>query len=677
MAVGYRSVLSVPPGSNALGITRELVGTWLTSKMVKSKDNAALVAAAGLSFEESFQRRLSDALSITNIVVNDGSGGSEQLIRLDETPRDGETWRVNVIASRCESADRREQTISVEVDPLHLTHDEAVMITGAPGLMDSLLERHALWSGQTRVTAAPIPLRGDQGGHSARRAIMDPTRQVSVVVASPVPGTPTEPWAEAIKALTKDARGVSTALVLDDPALERLNRLLPPWLCMEPGEVRTFAPRVNPQDETDGLRHRRLSPGTFQRHLSTHPRSGDLRVDSRFTRVHAHRARVQFLDQPLSDDARALAHLARSAELRLARDAATQVPRKPVTLLAPAVRPAPPRVDAPIAPTPRADTPLEAPCPAPKPAPAPTSTSSSTTSTTQEALLWMDSLRGFVGELMGDAELNEVSISLLIEHVRESAQQLDAEKQRRKVAEAQLETALRTQDDTEAEAGGLQSEVDDLEELLAQAEKERMQAVAVAEALRERAQERQDWEALTRADLASHDDPWEDVPETVLDLVARIDGTPEAITQNVVFTGDADLVAEVDLQSRSSRYATSFWDNVRALDAYATLRQSGYSGSVHQYLASAENGYKCPRARHVPTESPSVQNRQSWNQERRRPVPTSVDESGFAYMYAHFRTTGTGTFAPRLHYFDDTAKTGKIYIGYIGRHLSNTRTSSV
>ncbi|PZP18296.1 MAG: hypothetical protein DI613_22860 [Kocuria rhizophila] len=289
----------------------------------------------------------------------------------------------------------------------------------------------------------------------------------------------------------------------------------------------------------------------------------------------------------------------------------------------------------------------------------------------------MDSLRGFVGELMGDAELNEVSISLLIEHVRESAQQLDAEKQRRKVAEAQLETALRTQDDTEAEAGGLQSEVDDLEELLAQAEKERMQAVAVAEALRERAQERQDWEALTRADLASHDDPWEDVPETVLDLVARIDGTPEAITQNVVFTGDADLVAEVDLQSRSSRYATSFWDNVRALDAYATLRQSGYSGSVHQYLASAENGYKCPRARHVPTESPSVQNRQSWNQERRRPVPTSVDESGFAYMYAHFRTTGTGTFAPRLHYFDDTAKTGRIYIGYIGRHLSNTRTSSV
>ena len=678
MAVGYRSVLSAPPGSDALGITRELVGTWLTDKMVKSKDNSALVAAAGLSFDESFQRRLSDALSITNVVVDDGRGGSEQLIRLDESQRKGETWRVNIIASRRELSDRREQTISVEVDPLHLSHDDAVMITGAPGLMESLLERHALWSGQTRVTAAPVPLRGDQGAHTARRAIMDSMRQVSVVIASPVPGTPGEPWVQAIKALTKDARGVSTALVLDESALERLNQLLPPWLQLEPGEVRTFAPHVDPHDETDGLRHRRLSPATFQRHLSTHQRSGDLRVDSRFTRVHAYRARVQFLDQPRSADARALAHLARSAELRLARDAATHVARKPVTLLAPAGRPVPPRVGISTAPPPRTDAPAETPRPArssvPVPAPARTSTAQPTP---QAAPLWMDTLRGFVGELMGDAELSDTSISLLIEHVRESAQQLEAEKQRRAVAEEQLESALLTQDDTEAEVGGLQGEVDILEQLLSQAEKERMQAVAAAEALREDAQERQDWKALARADAASHDDPWEDVPETVLDLVARIDGTPGAITQNVVFTGDADLAAEVDMQSRSSRFATSFWDNVRALDAYAVLRQSGYTGSVDQYLASTESGYKCPPARHVPTESPSVRNRPSWNQERRRPVPTSVDESGFAYMYAHFRTTGTGTFAPRLHYFDDTAKTGKIYIGYIGRHLPNTRTASV
>jgi hypothetical protein len=43
-------------------------------------------------------------------------------------------------------------------------------------------------------------------------------------------------------------------------------------------------------------------------------------------------------------------------------------------------------------------------------------------------------------------------------------------------------------------------------------------------------------------------------------------------------------------------------------------------------------------------------------------------------MPAHFKVSTNDSFAPRMHYFDDTDRSGRIYIGYIGRHLTNTRT---
>ena len=30
-------------------------------------------------------------------------------------------------------------------------------------------------------------------------------------------------------------------------------------------------------------------------------------------------------------------------------------------------------------------------------------------------------------------------------------------------------------------------------------------------------------------------------------------------------------------------------------------------------------------------------------------------------------------FAPRMHYYDDTANSAQVYVGYFGRHLKNTK----
>lgn len=57
------------------------------------------------------------------------------------------------------------------------------------------------------------------------------------------------------------------------------------------------------------------------------------------------------------------------------------------------------------------------------------------------------------------------------------------------------------------------------------------------------------------------------------------------------------------------------------------------------------------------------------------PVPTSVDPSGTAMMTAHFKLAVIGRFTPRLYYLDRVRQDGKVYIGYIGRHLRNTQTN--
>lgn len=63
-----------------------------------------------------------------------------------------------------------------------------------------------------------------------------------------------------------------------------------------------------------------------------------------------------------------------------------------------------------------------------------------------------------------------------------------------------------------------------------------------------------------------------------------------------------------------------------------------------------------------------------WSAERVFSVPTTVREGGTVLMEAHFKPTWRDTFAPRLYYYDDVAGTGKVYIGYIGQHLTNTQT---
>lgn len=43
-------------------------------------------------------------------------------------------------------------------------------------------------------------------------------------------------------------------------------------------------------------------------------------------------------------------------------------------------------------------------------------------------------------------------------------------------------------------------------------------------------------------------------------------------------------------------------------------------------------------------------------------------------MESHFRLSAKKSVSPRVYVHDATRKDGKIYVGYIGRHLENTKS---
>ncbi len=57
------------------------------------------------------------------------------------------------------------------------------------------------------------------------------------------------------------------------------------------------------------------------------------------------------------------------------------------------------------------------------------------------------------------------------------------------------------------------------------------------------------------------------------------------------------------------------------------------------------------------------------------PVPESAHPGGRVFMSEHLKLGQYRSVAPRLHFFHDGRNTGKVYVGYIGRHLPNTKTN--
>ncbi|TQF05324.1 hypothetical protein E6W39_27680 [Kitasatospora acidiphila] len=160
-------------------------------------------------------------------------------------------------------------------------------------------------------------------------------------------------------------------------------------------------------------------------------------------------------------------------------------------------------------------------------------------------------------------------------------------------------------------------------------------------------------------------------PVNFAELLGRIGEFPL-----LSFTGDEKETLALENRTVGGNWVRLTWEGLTALQEYATVAVLGAAGGdFKQWCERAwEGGSRFPPRKAVRGESRTVCSHAKMRRERMFVVPSSVDPSGRAFMGAHLRIGG-GRTAPRLHYLDDCSGSGRIYVGYIGMHLTNTMTN--
>ena len=163
-------------------------------------------------------------------------------------------------------------------------------------------------------------------------------------------------------------------------------------------------------------------------------------------------------------------------------------------------------------------------------------------------------------------------------------------------------------------------------------------------------------------------------PGSFAELLERLD---EHMLGYIIFTGDPKNTLELDDLDPLGTWAAKVWDVLRVLNGYADARHRGeFSKGLHAYLSHTPPGRPgYPPGAHSTQESDSVERSPRFRRMREFPVPAEVAPDHAVFMGAHFKIARKGLISPRMHYYDDTGQSGKIYVGYIGKHLPNAHTN--
>ncbi|OLO32508.1 hypothetical protein PZ61_0219680 [Streptomyces sp. MNU77] len=160
------------------------------------------------------------------------------------------------------------------------------------------------------------------------------------------------------------------------------------------------------------------------------------------------------------------------------------------------------------------------------------------------------------------------------------------------------------------------------------------------------------------------------VPDSFEELWERLD-----TFEGIQVTADKGKALELDDAERARVWAAKAWNALRALDSYAHVAKEGFNGGFYQHCTSERPGaVNWPLKQLATVESDTTMNR--WGAERIFAVPLEVDSSGRAEMQAHLKLDSKGSTSPRIYFLDDTkGVTGQVIVGYVGPHLTNTKTN--
>lgn len=613
MAIGYRTVLRLDKSHDAIDVAEEQLRIWLTEKSRTVKTP---------SWDGPGLHKLGERSELQVVHDDYGDDGARRrLYRLVETNPTGK-FIVSVYAAALPRLTEHTQTIVVEVEKPGASHDAALETIDPPKIVRLLLQAATSLDGRTKLSGAPIEIRAG-GAAEVVRAITDPSRLGSVVVAGSFAPELDAEWAEVVGSLTTQGVGVQSVYVVFADALGALDAALPESHRIGGGRVRTFLPKVDLSDPSDSIRHKWLGPATLSRSLEGR------KVAVPLQRRHAEVARRRFVESELPADVRRTIGELRRAEVRAERAAKVAERLKTDGL------------DAPIL--------------SPKKEGAPAS-----------AEPWQTRVGASLGRWLGVDATRPQQLDDLDDFIASKVADSD-------VAGEQLGEAATREEELATKTAELQRRIDDLELDLAQAEQDDIENQRELTELRRRLAQTMNPDTYVEPDSAD----WA-APDSVEELVQRITvGTDShQALRYVEFTGDVSHAIEIDRRYPSGLYARTMWLYIRVLHDYAVAKERGdIAGNVHMYLTDDRvDGTKCAPIRHAARESDMVLQNAEWSAERVFPVPAAVDPSGRVLMDAHFKPTHKDSFAPRMHYFDDTNGSGKVYVGYIGKHLTNTRT---
>lgn len=622
-------------------------------------------------------------------------------LTLAEVGEQGE-WRTEVLGV---ARERGDGWISVTV------HSQENRFANRPRIVPRLLEGLEVRDGSSELLDDTWIVETSHVGEFFQ-LLADPGRNAPVFVTAARPGVELGKVGKWMELRSRELAGLAHSYVLSAEANAQLMRALGEAHGVRPGTIRSFAPNPVAHDREDALRHRVVGA----QRLNSLPSRAAGSLIGRIARFEAAgRPEPAVLrDARRAFDRKALEDRLRGRRAR--RSGQPLAPSRPIVPSRPTTEPASPP-PAPSAETPADTLPSPAPGPAeesareeprtevpsapppaeesqaaaaPQPVPSPTEAEEPGATDSPESEPTADVERRTTGKAPdraasgttpgGPSNVSEAepdapsegldtqdhhlaelfaltgvtSLAAVLDHLRAQEDLLE------EVAE-EAQEALAERDRHADTAEQLQRAVGDLELELSSELTRRQTAEQNARLLSvyQAPEEERDPEAIRLVELRAPEQ-FSEVPDAMRKL-----------REYVEFTGDAAVTAALDEYDTVNISAKKCWDGLLALHDYARARSTGvHEGGLVDYLRTTPQGFHGFGVSNCATqESGPTKEQKDLAEQRRFTVPTTVDPSGAVVMWPHLKLGKIGRISPRLHFHDDVAGTGKVYVGYIGRHL--------
>lgn len=690
MVRGYRAVLELKQG-DALETADRVFHSWVNEKYGRRAGGRDIDwNGEGIYRLGERHDKHGDAATLTVTLLRELSQDAHyarQLLELVEERPNGR-WLVRLYTMRATKESRyrnRGGVLWVEVIP----PSGFDYRTKPPRLIRKLLDE-GVYDGSMPLTDHLEEI-GDQDGVDRLIGwIHDPDRRASIVVGAPLTegNSPEDTqherrWREALSVLTKDSLGCATYVALSPASYDLFQERINADLRIPRGSLRTYAPHVRPNDPLDYRRHRVLTANQLLDGYDVKAK----KFHSHLAALIARTPRTYLWENGLDSELQRAARVLDERRPSVPTHRSGSEDRKPVDLVEEVrgldtdISASPAHVTDPMLIGVREETVGET-C---------VETSDNQEKKGREHRTWYLPLRllirrflpSFAPISLRDLQNGIDAVGRGLNEMNIRYDKLDKKYERVRdeleIHRELLEEAKRVEKDQNDKLVKLRK-IKELQEFqLAEEGEERR---ALEQKIRQLTWEK-DNPVVADRDYAAkqNEDQLAEPPTSMSQLYDWMtDEKHETVHRYVIFSDPDTMVDDmlsVDSYDPLGRYAAIFWEYILVLRDYMRALEAGdFKGGIHQYLQESTGLYRtCSPLRHRSNESETTKSSPARREERTFSVPTSVDPSGEIFMRTHFAPTHRDQNAPRMYYYADTRITHKVYIGYIGPHLKNTKTN--